>query len=57
MAKAAGDVVLEQAAQALFSRPDVELSLTLDARLAGDHAREQASRELFQKARAGGALP
>ena len=52
LAKAAGDVVLEQAAAAVFSRPDVELQLAIDARLAGDHPREKAQQELFKQGKA-----
>ncbi|HYO68355.1 MAG TPA: hypothetical protein VEU33_19970 [Archangium sp.] len=52
LAKAAGDVVLEQAAAAVFARPDVELKLAIDARLAGDHPREKAEQELFKQGKA-----
>ncbi|KFA93741.1 tetratricopeptide repeat protein [Archangium violaceum] len=52
LAKAAGDVVLEQAAAAVFSRPDVELKLAIDARLAGNHPREKAEQELFKQGKA-----
>ncbi|MCY1077958.1 hypothetical protein [Archangium lansingense] len=52
LAKAAGDVVLEQAAAAVFSRQDVELELAIDARLAGDHPREKAEQELFKQGKA-----
>jgi hypothetical protein len=49
LAKAAGDTVLEQAAAAVFSRPDAELELTIATRLAGGLAREKAQQELFQQ--------
>ncbi|PTL85666.1 lipopolysaccharide assembly protein LapB [Vitiosangium sp. GDMCC 1.1324] len=52
LAKAAGDVVLEQAAAAVFSRPEVELGLAIDMRLAGGHPREKADQELFQSGKA-----
>ncbi|HEY0096108.1 MAG TPA: hypothetical protein VGB96_17400, partial [Archangium sp.] len=52
LAKAAGDVVLEQAAAAVFSRPDVELQLAIDARLAGDHPREKAEQDIFKQGKA-----
>ncbi|WP_375765139.1 hypothetical protein NR798_25835 [Archangium gephyra] len=52
LAKAAGDVVLEQAAAAVFSRPDVELQLALDTRLAGDHPREKAEQDIFKQGKA-----
>ncbi len=50
--KAAGDTVLEQAAVAVFSRPEVELELAIGTRLAGGLAREKAQQELFQEGKA-----
>ena len=52
LAKAAGDVVLEQAAAAVFSRPDIELELAIDSRLTGDHPSEKAVQELFKQGKA-----
>lgn len=52
LARAEGDGVLERAAAAVFARPDVELALALDTKLAGGHAREQAEQSLFQQGKA-----
>ena len=48
LARAVGDVVLQQAAAAVFARPDLELRLALDTKLSGGHPSEQATLELFQ---------
>jgi hypothetical protein len=52
LAKAAGDTVLEQAAAAVFSRPEVELELAIGTRLAGGLPREKAQQELFEQGKA-----
>ena len=36
----------------MFSRPEVELELAINARLAGNHPREKAEQELFQQGKA-----
>jgi hypothetical protein len=54
LAKAAGDVVLEQAAAAVFMKPSVELRLAIDTKLAGDDPRQKEEQELFQQQKSKG---